>query len=78
MSKRIEWKDGHVVCVLDSHETVANQCDKGDAAVQFQAADGDGSGQGWYVYFVGDDGEVNGWADPYATSEEAVQAVLQA
>lgn len=70
MAKRVDWTEGRTICVLDDHETVLNQCDAGDAAVKFE------EGVGWWVYFVGADGEVNGWDDPYATADEAVTAII--
>lgn len=73
MATRHPWGDKEIV-VLEAHETIRNQCEVGDAAVSY--FNGEDGSDGWGVTFVGDNFELNGWDTPFATADEAVEAVL--
>lgn len=59
------------IVVLADGETIAEHCRAGDIAIA-PAADG------WWTSFVGEDGEVEGYDQPYPSYNEALWAAKAA
>jgi hypothetical protein len=56
---------------LEAHEPIASHCRPGDIAI-VAAADG------WWLNFLGRDGAINGYDQPYASYNEALWAAKAA
>ena len=72
MAIRHTWGEKEIV-VLDGYETIRNQCDVGDAAVSY--FNGKDDADGWGVTFIGPNYDLSGWGTPFATADEAVEAI---
>ena len=59
------------IVVLDDGEAIADHCRAGDIAIA-AAADG------WWTSFVGEDGEIDSYDQPYASYNEALWAAKAA
>ncbi len=53
------------IVVLAEHELLAEHCKAGDIAIL-------NDGQGWWVKFVGDDGQVDCYGEPFPSYNEAL------
>lgn len=64
MSTTITHRGTRIV-TLDAAEEPASQCKPGDIAIQ--PVEG-----GWALWFVGDDGTIDGYDEPYPSHQEAL------
>ncbi|WP_279222906.1 hypothetical protein [Stutzerimonas kunmingensis] len=52
------------IVTLDAHEDPATHCKPGDIAIKEEAG-------GWGLWFVDEDGNVDGYGEPYPSHKEA-------
>jgi hypothetical protein len=64
MTKTITHRRTRIV-TLEAGDDLATACRPGDIAIREE-------GGGWGLYFVADDGSVEGYDQPYPTHQEAV------
>lgn len=67
MAKRIKHGENEIV-IIESHETIMNQCSEGDVAI----SEFDG---GYGVTFVGKNMQLDSWEGAFDTAEDAIEAV---
>lgn len=59
------------IIVLEPDEQIASHCRPGDIAIV-------GDRAGWWTRFIGEDGEVDSYDEPFATRNEAIWAAKAA
>ena len=62
---------GITIATLNPNQDVARHCAPGHTAIREQ-------GDGWWLYFVDEDGTVDGYDSPYASHSEALWAAKAA
>ena len=53
------------IVVLEQNEQIAGNCRRGDIAIVTDQA-------GWWIKFVGEDGQIDCYGDPYGSYNEAL------
>lgn len=64
MSTTIKHRNVNII-TLETGETIASQCRPGDIALAPEGA-------GWSVHFIGDEGEVDSYDEPFETYNKAL------
>lgn len=59
---------GQEIVILDDGQTIAHQCSPGDIAIISEDSK-------YFVCFVGADGGIDSWNEPYDTAIEAIEAI---
>lgn len=71
MTSRTITHHGITIATLDASDDVAQHCAPGHTAIRQQA-------DGWWLYFVDDDGSIDGYDRPFASHAQALWAAKAA
>jgi hypothetical protein len=64
MAKVVKHRKIRII-TLEEGETVEDHCNENDIALVNEET-------GWWIYFVGENGEISGYDEPFESSEKAM------